>query len=270
MITKRTLDVPTRLGRLRVDVAGSGPALLFWPSLMMDRTLWDAQVAHFADRFTTIAVDPPGHGGSEALTRTFTLDSCAGCVTDVLDLLDFATADVVGNSWGAMTGGTFAARYPERVRRCVLLNGTASAAGWRQKVEYELLLQVSTLLGGVRPPLTSSVVKAFLGPTSRRHRPDVVRRVVRLAAAADVRSVRWAVRSIVPLRPDQRALFAGITAPVLVVAGQEDSTFPVAEVSAMASAIPTAELVVIENAAHLAALEVPPQVNGLIDEFLSG
>lgn len=56
---------------------------------------------------------------------------------------------------------------------------------------------------------------------------------------------------------------------MLVVAGREDATFPVAEVSRMADAIPGARFVVIEDAAHLVALEVPDRVNELIVEFLS-
>jgi 3-oxoadipate enol-lactonase len=76
------------------------------------------------------------------------------------------------------------------------------------------------------------------------------------------------VTSVVPRRPDQRELFASIKAPVLVVAGREDATFPVAETQAMADAIPGARFVVLERTAHLAALENPVEVNALIEDFL--
>jgi 3-oxoadipate enol-lactonase len=59
--------IGTSLGELAVSVSGSGDALVLWPSLLMDRTLWDAQVAALSDRWTTIAIDPPGHGASGAL-----------------------------------------------------------------------------------------------------------------------------------------------------------------------------------------------------------
>ena len=51
-----------------------------------------------------------------------------------------------------MIGGTFAAMYPDRVGRAVLMNCTASAAGTRQKIEYGLLLRVAKLLGGCFTP----------------------------------------------------------------------------------------------------------------------
>ena len=37
--------IPTALGELAVTVTGTGEAVVLWPSLLMDRTLWDAQVA---------------------------------------------------------------------------------------------------------------------------------------------------------------------------------------------------------------------------------
>lgn len=261
--------VSTSLGELAVTVAGAGDAVVLWPSLLMDRTLWAAQVAALSGGWTTIAIDPPGHGASSRLERTFTLDECADCLVEVLDALDVERAHVVGNSWGAMVGGSFAARHPGRIGRAVLMNGTASPAPRLQKMQYAVLLGLAAVLRGVRPPLTRAVVSAFLGPTSRRTRPEVVRRVVDIARRNDVRSMRRAVRSVVSHRPDQRALFATITAPVLVIAGAEDATFPVGELEQMAASIPGAELVVVEDAAHLVAAEVPHVVNRLVADFLS-
>lgn len=199
----------------------------------------------------------------------FSFDECARCIADILDGLEVRQAHVVGNSWGGMIGATFAATYPDRVGHAVLMNCTASAAGRWQKLEYGALLQAARLLGGIRPPLTRSVLKAFLGPTTMRTRPDVVASVRATVQAVQVESARWAVRSVVPARPDQRGALAAVRTPVLLVAGAEDATFPVPETKAMADAIPGASFVVLDGVAHLAALENPTLVNRLIDDFLT-
>jgi 3-oxoadipate enol-lactonase len=85
----------------------------------------------------------------------------------------------------------------------------------------------------------------------------------------NIASSHYAVTSVVPRRPDQRALFGTIRTPVLVVAGAEDATFPVTETEEMADSIPGARFVVLEQSAHLAALESPNEVNTLIDDFLA-
>jgi 3-oxoadipate enol-lactonase len=223
-------QVQTVLGSIRVQVSRSGPAMLFWPSLLMTGDMWLSQAEHFSRSYQVI---------------------------------------LVGNSWGGMIGGTFAALHPSRVSSAVLMNCTGSPAGRRQRLEYGALLRAAKLLGGIRPPLTRSALKAFLGPTTFRTRPDVVANVRQSVESIDISSGSWAVKSVVPLRPDQLELFATISAPVLVVAGAEDATFPVLETRAMADAIPGSRFVVLDGVAHLAALEDPELVNTLIDEFVS-
>ncbi|HEX3287247.1 MAG TPA: alpha/beta hydrolase [Mycobacterium sp.] len=260
--------VDTALGRIGVQTRGEGEAMMFWPSLLMTGDMWTAQADHFGDRCRVILVDPPGHGQSQKLTATFSFDDCARTIVDMLDGLGIERTHFVGNSWGGMIGGTFAATYPDRIGSAVLMNCTASPAGLRQKIEYGLLLRMAKLFGGVRPPLTRSVLKAFLGPTTFSTRPDVVAFVRDTVQAADIDSGSWAVKSVVPARPDQRSLFAKISTPVLVVAGVEDATFPLQETIAMAEAIPDAAVAVLEGVAHLAGLENPPLVNKLIEEFV--
>ncbi len=246
----------------------TGETMLFWPSLLMTGDMWISQATYFSGRYRVVLVDPPGHGGSDPLTAMFSFEDCARCIADILDGIGADRAHVVGNSWGGMIGGTFAATYPGRVGDAVLMNCTASAAGWRQKVEYGALLQLSRVLGGIKPPLTRSVLKAFLGPTTFSTRPDVVATVRAAVERVDAASARWAVRSVVPARPDQRELLRRVRTPVLVVAGTEDATFGLPETIAMAEAIPGAAIAVLEGVAHLAALENPPLVNRLIGEFM--
>ena len=262
-------EVDTALGRIRVRIGGSGDAMMFWPSLLMTGDMWAAQADRFSGDHRVVLVDPPGHGGSQKLTAPFTFDECARCIVDILDGLGVERTHFVGNSWGGMIGGTFAAAYPDRIGRAVLMNCTASAAGTRQRIEYGFLLQIAKLLGGIRPPLTRSVLKAFLGPTTFATRPDVVAFVRDTVQAVDLRSGAWAVKSVVPARPDQRALLARVRTPVLVVAGVEDATFGLPETIAMAEAIPGAAIAVLEGVAHLAALENPAVVNTLIAEFVA-
>ena len=261
-------DVQTVLGRIHVRVGGEGPAMLFWPSLLMTADMWAAQAAYFADRYRVVLVDPPGHGRSQPLTSMFSFDDNVRCITEILDHLQITTTHFVGNSWGGMIGGTFAARHPDRISSAVLMNCTGSAARRQQKIEYAFLLRLAKGLGGIRPPLSRSTLNAFLGPTTLRTRPAVVATVRESLRHVDMSSASWAVKSVVPARPDQLTLLTTVTTPVLVIAGKEDATFPVAETRAMADAIPGSTFLALDEVAHLAALENPQLINQLIDEFL--
>jgi len=265
----RSLDVETCLGRLRVKVGGSGPALMFWPSLLMSASMWDAQADYFGERFQVVLVDPPGHGDSEALRGTFSFEQCAQCVVQILDALNIERTHYVGNSWGGMIGGTFVALYPDRVGAAVLMNCTGSAANLRQKIEYAVFIRLVRTLGGIPPRLSFLPVRAFVGPTTECERPHVIEAIRKAMTRVDGRSVHWAIRSVVPNRPDQLGLLGTIRTPVLVLAGAEDRTFPVEETRAMATAIPGAEFRVVDGLAHLAGLEAPAMVNQIVDDFLA-
>ncbi|MGA8328899.1 MAG: alpha/beta hydrolase [Mycobacterium sp.] len=266
----REHGVDTALGRIRLQVGGSGTPILFWPSLLMTGDMWHGVAAELIDGHQVVLIDPPGQGGSQPLTDLFSFGDCAHCVVDILDGLGLERAHFVGNSWGGMIGGTFAATYPDRIGRAVLMNCTAGRASLRQKFEFAMLLRVAQWRGEIGPPLIRSVLKAFLGPTSLRERPDVVAHVRSAMPLVDVASASWAVKSVVPRRPDQRELLSNIRAPVLVVGGAEDATFPPRDAVAMADAIPNSSVRVLDGVVHLAGLENPALVSSLVEEFLAG
>jgi 3-oxoadipate enol-lactonase len=49
-----------------------------------------------------------------------------------------------------MIGGTFAARFPDRIGSAVLMNGTATVAPGFQKLQFTLLLGPARVLRGIR------------------------------------------------------------------------------------------------------------------------
>ena len=266
--TLRKQRIGTLLGEINIHVVGNGPAMVCWPSLLMTGLMWRGQVDHFASSHKMVLIDSPGHGESDPLNRYFTLEECALCLSQILDQLEIEDCVLLGNSWGGMMGGVFVALYPSRTRAAVLMNCTASVAGWRQKMEFILMTSILRRWRTVPKPVVNRAVKAFAGATTERTKPEVVEYIRSTVAAARADSVCWAVDSIVPYRAEHRALLAAIRKPVLVVAGEEDRTFPVAETRAMAEAIPGGLFKVLPKVGHLAALEAPQPVNATIDEFL--
>ena len=264
----REQTVDTVLGRIRLQVGGSGAPIVFWPSLLMTGDMWIGVAADLIGRHQVVLVDPPGQGGSQPLTVFFGFDECARCVADILDGLGLEKAHFVGNSWGGMIGATFAATYPQRVGGAVLMNCTAGRAGLRQKVEFAILLRVAKWTGEIGPLLNRPVLKAFLGPTTMRERPEVVAHVTNAVKSLDIHSAWWAVKSVVTRRPDQRELLGRIQTPVMVVGGAEDVTFPPRDAVEMAKAIPNASIRVLDGVAHLAGLENPALVSALVEQFL--
>ena len=61
---------------------------------------------------------------------------------------------------------------------------------------------------------------------------------------------------------------AKIIIPTLVIAGEEDYFFPVAEMKKVAEQIPEAMLEIIEEAGHMPNMEQAEKFNALVKDFL--
>ncbi|WP_194897445.1 alpha/beta fold hydrolase [Catenulispora pinisilvae] len=264
--------IPTSLGLINVRDGGEpqGPALIFWPSLMMDGTMWRRQYEHFAGTHRVVLIDSPGHGKSDALRRIIDLKECADALVQIQDALGIDKAVLIGNSWGGMLAGVFPAYHPDRALATIGINCTASLPTTFESI-WATALSGYLSLNSKMPAIALRAARgAFAGPTAEAERPEFVD-YLSVILRNDPKSVAWALRSILIGRRDEHRLLATITdVPVLIIAGEEDSQFPVHVVRRMADAIPTATFKVLLHTGHLAARENPESVNAEIDAFLAG
>ncbi|MCK7626478.1 alpha/beta hydrolase [Streptomyces sp. RS10V-4] len=264
--------IPTSLGLLNVRLGGrtDRPAMVFWPSLMMDGTMWRYQYEHFAPTHRVVLIDSPGHGTSDALRRIIDLKECADALVEVLDALDIDTCVLVGNSWGGMLAGVFPAYHPERTTAAIGINCTASLPTTFESI-WATGLATYLALHARMPQLAAKAARsAFTGPTAEAENPEFLT-YLDVVLDNDPKSVAWALRSILIGRRDEHRLLATIPGdiPVLIVAGEEDSQFPVHAVRKMADAIKGSTFHVLLHTGHLAARENPHEVNAAIDTFLT-
>jgi pimeloyl-ACP methyl ester carboxylesterase len=109
MLGSRRGLVSTRLGRLHVGQAGSGPPAVLWHSLSVDSRSWGPLVDAYGAHRHVVTIDGPGYGRSSPIHRDFTLDECAQAAGEVLDQLGITEpVDWVGNAWGGHVGITLA------------------------------------------------------------------------------------------------------------------------------------------------------------------
>ncbi|MFD9894962.1 alpha/beta fold hydrolase [Amycolatopsis sp. NPDC059027] len=263
--------IPTSLGLINVRTGGrtDGPAMVCWPSLMMDGTMWRYQYEHFAPTHRLVLIDSPGHGKSDALRKIIDLRDCADALVKILDALGIGKAIVVGNSWGGMLAGVFPAYYPERTAAAIGINCTASLPTTFESV-WATALATYLSLHAKMPPLAAKAARAaFAGPTAEATNPEFLE-FTNFVLRDDPKSVAWALRSILIGRKDEHRRLATISGiPVLVIAGEEDSQFPVHAVRKMADAIEGSTFRVLQHTGHLAARENPGEINAEIDLFLS-
>ncbi|WP_307817038.1 alpha/beta hydrolase [Streptomyces sp. CRPSP2-6A1] len=177
---------------------------------------------------------------------------------------------LVGNSWGGMLAGVFPAYHPERTAAAVGINCTASLPTAFESI-WATGLAAYLAVHARMPQLAARAARsAFAGPTAEAENPEFVE-YIDVVLDNDPKSVAWALRGVLIGRRDEHRLLATVPAgiPVLIVAGEEDSQFPVHAVRRMADAIEGSTFRVLLRTGHLAARENPDEVNATIDAFLA-
>jgi 3-oxoadipate enol-lactonase len=228
------------------------PVLVLPCSLGTSRELWEPSL--FSDRFRVLRVELRGHGASPAPPGPYTIEELAGDALRLLDELGLERVAWCGLSLGGMVGMWLGARAPERLEHLVLACTSArvpapdayrqrAATVREQGLEPVADAVVARWFGDLTPPSTRARFRALLVATA----PEGYAGCCEALAA-------WDFRAEVP----------EVSAPTLVIAGEDDEATPTPDTDLLAERIPGARLVVLPGTAHLANVERPREFADLV------
>lgn len=249
---------------LHHETAGpeDAPVVLLGSSLGTTSAMWDAQVPALAERLRIVRFDHRGHGGSPAPPGPYEIADLGADVLALMDRLGVQRAHYCGLSLGAMVGMWLAANAPDRVDRLVLICTSAHlspASMWAQRA-------AAVRAAGTPEVVADRVVDGWLTPAFAAAHPEQRRRLRDMLAANPPDGYAACCGAIE--RMDLRDELPSIAAPTLVISGAQDPAAPPEHQQLIADAIPGARLEVVDDAAHLAAVQQPQIVTRLILDHL--
>ncbi len=250
--------VKTALGSLAVFESGSGPSVLFWPSLYVDHRSFAGVVSELSER-RCIVLDGPGHGASPGPGTDYDMRACAQAAVEVLDMLGVERVDWVGNAWGGHVGVYVALEFPERIKSLVAIASPLEPLSTKQWLQTRLLLVMMRL--GMIDRVGKLLAAAMLSGSAPSAAHDHVRRAVREAPRDGLTS---AVRSISIHRKDLVPELHRVRCPTLFIAGGDDAMYPPSLAAAQAARIAGARCETLAGTAHLAPLERPQETASLL------
>jgi pimeloyl-ACP methyl ester carboxylesterase len=245
------------------DVSGSGPGVVLVHGTAASRLQWEGLTSALEDRFTVVAPDYSGSGGTTDHGGPLTLADLSAEVLAAADHAGLASFHLVGHSLGAAVATHLAGTSPDRVLSLAL------HAGWvrttpRMAAEFlywkEVLARDVSLFARMLP------LMAF-GPRYWSSAPDNEALVRDLASAITPAALR---QIDVDLSVDLTAVLGSISAPTLVLASSHDRVIEPAQQQALLAGIPTARYAEID-AGHGAPAEDPAgfitRIVGFLDEL---
>ena len=263
-------DVTTADGvRLYAEATGSGLPVLFIHEFAADHRAWSRQVDALAGTFRCVTYAARGYPPSEVPQEQerYNYLRQADDAIDVLDAFGIARAHVVGLSMGGFCALQLGIRYPGRV--CSLLVASAgSGASPRGRAAF--LAETEQMAAAFRADGMAAVsAKQAMGPNRIQLRRKNRQVWEEFAGQLAEHSAEGMARTVIGIQRSRPSLYditgqlAGITAPTLVVNGDEDEAC-LEPGLLLKRTIPTAGLALVPNSGHLLNLEEPELFNDLI------
>jgi pimeloyl-ACP methyl ester carboxylesterase len=260
--------VSTVVGQLFVEEWGTGPAVIFWHSLLCDGTMWRRLIVPLKRHYRLLLVDGPGHGRSEGPHHAFPLDDCADAAVQILDSFRVDRATFVGLSWGGMTAMRAALRAPERTRALALFDTSADREGVFNRFRYRVMAAVFRRWGLI-PLLVPRVLALMFSGNTLRSRPELAYDLVTKVRSWKRGELGLAIEAVALKRRSIVDQLSRIHVPTLVVVGEEDRATPPSVNARIACAIHGASFARIPEAGHLTVLEAPEAVATMLEGFLA-
>jgi 3-oxoadipate enol-lactonase len=249
---------------------GADVPLVFLHGGGLDSRMWDAQIAAFAEHTPTLSYDMRAAGRSETLPRTDPYVPYQD-LADLLIALAIPRATLIGLSLGARVAIDFAIAYPERVARLVLVSPGLSGYQFTDPWTAEQFGTIGT--AAARGDL-ATVVETFVrlwtdGPYRQPEQVDPGIRAQIAAMAARTLPMSALARAMQELEPPAIGRLDAITAPTLIVRGDQDTSDIAAIGTLLHTQIPGAQQVIMPDVGHTLVMEQPDRFTALLAQFLT-
>ena len=253
--------------RIHYEVTGRPGAtpILMIQGLGASKNAWNLQRIAMATRFRSISLDNRGAGRSDKPTQPFTLEQMADDAIAILDAAGVETAHVVGASMGGVISQIIAVKYPHRVRSLILVCTACRNHPWRQEL-LQSWAHTAEEKGMIE--VGKEAAQWVMSPRSFRRLVPAFTWMGPLAALRPRHSFVSQIQAILDTREDLVDELSSITAPTMVIVGNQDILTPRGDSEEIAERIPNAELVVISGAAHGLMMEHSTTFNKILIEFL--
>lgn len=262
------MEVIVRDRRVRLTTGGRPldrhlPLLVFIHGAGTDRTMWVLQTRYFATHgWSVVAVDLPGHGGSEG-PAVDTVEELVAWTADLVAETGWSHATIVGQSLGSAVALQLAADHPDLVTGLVLV---AIAAALPVNASLLEAAEIDPPRAWDMVMLWSLARSSQLGghPTPGLWMRESIRQIM---ATAPRDALHTSLRAADGYRGGLDAAIR-VTCPTLLLLGEEDRMVPCDTAEPLAHAIAHSKKMIIPDAGHQLVTEQPDVVLNEMAEFL--
>lgn len=241
--------------RVRMEVTGEGRPLILMHGWGCDHTTVRSIAATAAQTHTVYNMDFPGFGGSQEPAEVWGVELYTRLIEDLVRKEGLERPVLIGHSFGGRVSILYASR--NEVDKVVLVD----AAGIKPKRSLKYYLKVYSFKAGKR------FWELLLGKEKAQERVDRMRAK---RGSSDYAGASPMMRRILSkvVNEDLTDRLPLISAPTLLIWGENDTATPIADAKKMSRLIPGSGLVTFPGCGHYSFLDNPIQFRAVLSSFL--
>lgn len=228
-------------------------------------TSWAMNVAPLSANYHVIAPDLIGFGRSDKPFINYRIAFYADFIDKFMSSLNVDKASLVGNSMGGWMAVMFAAKYPEKVQKLVLVD----SAGYAPPPGFDYGKLSVQMNPSTRDAVRESLKLMFYNSAPFTGDAAVDGFITARTLTNDGYTIQTLVRNIQFADDYFDDEVKALKKPTLIVWGKQDGLVPSIIGEMLKKDIAGSELLVIDKAGHLPQFEQPAEFNKKVVEFLA-
>lgn len=213
---------------------------------------------YLSQKFKVYALDFPGFGQSTLPDRPWGVDDYTRMLVRFFEELKIEKANIIGHSFGGRVSIMFAALYPQKVDKVVLVD----SAGILPKRTIKYYFRVYRF---------KIMKKLYIMFTPERDKNAKLEKFYKKYGSKDYReSANLRGTFVKVVNQDLKGYLKNIKAPVLLIWGENDKDTPLNNAKIMEREIPDAGLVVFKGAGHFSYLDKINDFNIIVSKYFEG
>jgi 3-oxoadipate enol-lactonase len=244
--------------KLHWESFGEGPPVLLIAGQGMTAEGWWSTIPILSRSFRVIAFDNRDTGGSSRSRWPYSVAQMADDAVAVLDAAGERRAHVYGISLGSLVAQEVGLRHPDRVQALVL--GASSAGGFAAyKPSPSSFAQTFLLRAGAMGPEEAewAAVPYTYAEKTRRMHPERIATDIAHRMSSPPEPLAYMHQGAAVASHDAYERLNRMSAPTLVVHGEQDIFVPPSNALVLAERIPAAQLRLWPEAGHMYPIDEP-------------
>lgn len=237
------------------DVTGSGKPLILMHGWGCNSSTVSGIAAVAAQTHTVYNLDLPGHGQSPEPKEVWGVEEYTAAIEELVTRLGLENPVIIGHSFGGRIGILYASR--NKVDKLILVD----AAGVKPRRSLKYYYKVYTFKA------IKNILNIFLGKEKAK---PIIENFRAKRGSADYAAASPMMKQILSksVNQDLRSYMPNISAPTLLIWGENDTATPMRDARIMERLIPNAGLVSFAGCGHYSFLDNSARFASVLRSFL--